>query len=111
MVMQQLREFFHGKENRDSPTEPEQEAAESATNSAPSETETDTSQSATIPPDFTPPSQPADGVQAPPASSAPPPATATSADALTIEKLKQMSASQINDNWGEVSALLEKGYE
>ena len=105
MVMKQLREFFHG--NAETPSESDSQTTAAAAESPPSNPNPTTAQPPTIPEDFTPPQPPADGIQTPQAPSAPPPGTPAAQDILTLDKIRQMNARQINEQWDDVSKVLD----
>ena len=103
MVMEQLRKFFHGDSPAEEPAQPETAAEQTQAQSP----------QPPAPPQFESPTQtPAqDAIPQAPAPSGPPPGTPEAQDILTLEKIKQMDRHQINQNWPEVSKIMEQQRE
>lgn len=106
MVMRQLREFFHG--GSEAPADTPQADAGASDSRSESETPPPTPPTDTAPPQPTP-EPPAPEPAPAPAPSLPPPGTPNANDVLTMDKIRQMSASEINDHWNEIKPILEQG--
>lgn len=104
--MRQLREFFHG--GSDAPADTPEPDASAGNSRSESEAPSHTPPTDTAPPQSTPEPPAAEPAPAP-APSLPPPGTPNANDVLTMEKIRQMSSSEINDNWDEIKPILEQG--